>query len=143
MAVANLHETWITYKSRANQLQKEISEYQLQKNLATYSQADVQSLLSSEKHAIRDYFKGIYEEDPELQEKYIDYTKIPDFEDQINRITAEFQEKIDELTAWETIIDTQITTASAELEEVNAYMESIKSMLSSNIQEDFNFGLNG
>ena len=28
------------------------------------------------------------------------------------------------------------------LEEVNAYMESLKSSLSSNIQEDFNFGLN-
>ena len=78
----------------------------------------------------------------ELQEKYLDYTKIPDFEDQINRITAEFQEKIDELTAWETIIDSQITTASAEYEEVKANMESVKSMLSTNIQEDFNFGLN-
>ena len=142
MAIANLHETWLTYKTRASQLQLEISEYQLQKNLATYSQADVQSLLSSEKHSVRDYFKGLYEADPELQEKYLDYTKIPDFEEQINKITAEFQEKLDELTAWETILDTQITTASTEYEEVKAYMESTKNMLSSNVQEDFNFGLN-
>ena len=50
---------------------------------------------------------------------------------------------MDELTAWETQVDAQITTDSAELEEVNAYMESLKSMLSSNIQEDFNYSLNG
>ena len=143
MAIANLHETWITHKLRVSQLQLEISEFQLQKNLAAYSQADVQSLLSSEKHAVRDYFKGIYEGDSELQDKYLDYTKIPEFEEEIDKITAKFQEQLDELTAWETAVDTQITTASAELEEVKAYMASMKEMLSSNVQEDFNFGLNG
>ena len=40
-----------------------------------------------------------------------------------------------------TVVDAQITTASAELEEVNAYMESLQSMLSSNIQEDFDYSL--
>ena len=53
-----------------------------------------------------------------------------------------YQDQFDELTAWETAIDAQITTDSAELQEVNAYMESMKTMLSSNIQEDFNYGLN-
>ena len=72
---------------------------------------------------------------------YLDYTKIEDFEDQIDRITAEFQDQLDELTAWETAIDAQITTDSAELEEINAYIESYKSMLSTNIQNDFNYGL--
>ena len=48
---------------------------------------------------------------------------------------------MDELSTWETQLDAQITTASAELEEINAYTESMKSMLSSNIQEDFNYGL--
>ena len=58
-------------------------------------------------------------------------------------MSAEFQDQLDALTAWETEIDSQITTNSAELEEVNAYIESYKQMLTSNIQEDFNFGLNG
>lgn len=142
MAIANLHETIQSGIMRRAQLQLEISELQAQKTLATYSQADLQSLLSSEKHSIRDYFKNLYNGDEELQAQYLDYTQIPDFEDQIDKITAEFQEQLDEMTAWETAIDAQITTNSAELEEVNAYMESYKSMLSSNIQEDFNFGLN-
>ena len=51
-----------------------------------------------------------------------------------------FQENLDDLTAWETAIDAHITTNSAELEEINAYIESYKSMLSTNIQEDFNYG---
>ena len=81
MAIANLHETLLTYTMRKNQLNLEITEFQSQKSLAVASQADVQSLLSSGKHSIRDYFKNLYENDPELQAKYKDYTEIPDFED--------------------------------------------------------------
>ena len=142
MAIANLHETLLSYKIRQNELNLQITEWQAQKTLATYSQADAQSLLSAEKHEVRDYFKGLFEDDEELQAKYIDYTEIPDFEEQIDKIVAEFQEQLDELTAWETNIDAQITTNSAELQEENAYYDSLKSMLTSNIQEDFNFGLN-
>ncbi len=142
MAIANLNETLLSYKLRRNELNLEITQLQNQKTLATYSQADAQSLKNAQDRANRSYFKGLFEDDPELQEKYTDYTEIPDFEDEVNRITAQFQDQLDELTAWETAIDAQITTDSAELEEINAYMESAKSMLSSNIQEDFNYGLN-
>lgn len=142
MAIANLHETLLTYKLRRNELNLEIAQFQTQKTLATYSQADAHSLKSCKERSVRAYFKEMYENDPALKEKYTDYTQIPDFEEEIDKITAQNQDMIDELTAWETALDSQMTTASAELEEVNAYMESIKSMLSSNIQEDFNYGLN-
>lgn len=143
MAIANLHETLQFYTLEKNRLNLEITVLQGQKTLGIASQADEQSLLSSGKHSVRDYFKNLYENDEELQAQYKDYTQIPDFEDEIDKLTAQYQDKLDELTAWETSIDSQITTDSAELEEVNAYRESIKSMLSSNIQEDFNYGLNG
>lgn len=143
MAIANLHETLQFYTLEKNRLNLEITVLQGQKTLGIASQADEQSLLSSGKHSVRDYFKNLYENDEELQAQYKDYTQIPDFEEEIDKLTAQYQDKLDELTAWETSIDSQITTDSAELEEVNAYRESIKSMLSSNIQEDFNYGLNG
>ena len=142
MAIANLHEIIQSSIARRNKLNLEISQFQAQKTLATYSQADAQSLLSAEKHSVRDYFKNLYESDETLREQYADYTEIPDFEEEIDRITAEFQDQLEELTAWETVIDQQITTASAELEEVKVYIDSYKQMLSSNIQEDFNYGLN-
>ena len=141
MAVANLHETLLTYKLRLNKLNVDISNYQSQKANATYAQADVQTLKSAEARSIRNHYKELFEEDPELQEKYKDYTEIPDFEDEIDKMTAKFQDEFDRLTAWETVIDNQITTASAEIEEVTAYMESLKSMLSSNIQSDFDYSL--
>ena len=143
MAIANLHETLQTYKLRRNFLNLEISQLQSQKTLGTYSQADVQSLKSAETRSIRNHFKELFENDPSLQEKYTDYTEMPDFEAEIDKLTAKYQDQFDELTAWETAIDSQITTDSAELEEVKTYMESLKSMLTSNSQEDFNFGLNG
>ena len=143
MAIANLHEMIQASILRRNQLNLELTELQNQKSLAIYQQADLQSLLSAEKHSVRDYFKSLYEGDETLQEEYLDYTEIPDFEEEIDRITARFQDQLDELTAWETVIDAQITTNSAELQEVEAYLSSYKEMLSSNISEDFNFGLNG
>ena len=143
MAIANLHETLLSYKLRRNQLNLEITQLQSQKSLGTYSQADVQSLKSAETRALRNKYKDQFNADAALQEKYTDYTEMPDFEAELDKLTAKYQDEFDQLTAWDTNIDTQITTNSAELEEVNAYMESIKSMLSSNIQEDFNYSLNG
>ena len=143
MAEATLHLTVQAHIQRRNELQKLISELQTTKSLAIYSQTDEQSLLSSEKHAVRDYFKGMWDKDPELQETYDSYTEIPDFEEEIDRIVALHQEKIQELAAWELNVDNQITTASTELEEVKAYLDSYKQMLSSNINEDFDYGLGG
>ena len=142
MAIANLHETLLSYTLRKNQLNLEISELQTQKTLAAYSQGDVRSIRAQDEQEIRDFYKALYEGDEEYQGKYKDYTQIPDFEAEMDKIAAIYQDQLDELTAWETQIDAQITTNSAELEEINAYTESMKSMLSSNIQEDFKFGLN-
>ena len=143
MAIANLHETLLNYTLRRNQLNLEITELQSQKTLALYAQADEASLKNAKERECKDYFKNLYDNDPDIRELYKAYDEIPDFEDEIDKIKAEYTEKLAELTAWETEIDTQITTNSAELEEVNAYMESIKSMLTNNIQSDFNYGLNG
>ena len=141
MAIANLHETLLSYTLRKNQLNLEISEYQTQKTLAAYKQADTRSIKAQDEQEIRDFYKALYEGDEEYNGKYKDYTEIPDFEAEIDKIAALYQDQMDELSTWETQLDAQITTASAELEEINAYTESMKSMLSSNIQEDFNYGL--
>lgn len=141
MAIANLHETLLCYTLRKNQLNLEISEYQTQKTLAAYKQADTRSIKAQDEQEIRDFYKALYEGDEEYNGKYKDYTEIPDFEAEIDKIAALYQDQMDELSTWETQLDAQITTASAELEEINAYTESMKSMLSSNIQEDFNYGL--
>ena len=142
MAIANLHETLLSYTLRKNQLQVEITNYQAQKTLAAYSQADANHIKAEDEEEVRQYFRSLYNNDPEYKGKYSDYTEIPDFEEEIDKITARYNDELAELTAWETAIDAQIETASAELEEIKAYQESMKSMLSSNIQEDFKYGLN-
>lgn len=142
MAIANLHETLLMYTARKNALNEQITEYQSQKSLALLQQADVNSVLAKGKQDIRNTFKALYESDPDLQAKYKDYTEIPDFDDEIEKLTAKYNDDLEEVSAWETQLDAQITTASAELQEVQAYQESIKSMLQSNISEDFNYSLN-
>lgn len=143
MAIANLHETLLSYTMRKNQLNLEITQLQSQKTLVMRAQGDASSLQNARKNELRDQYKALFEEDPELQVKYTDYTEIPEFEKEMEAITAEIQSELDELTNWETELDAQITTNSTELEEITAYTDSLKSMLQSNISEDFNFGLNG
>ncbi len=142
MAIANLHETLLSYTLRKNQLNLEISQLQSQKQLALYSQADFSHIQAQDEQELRDFYKALYEGDADYQGKYKDYTQIPEFEAELNKIAAKYQDEMDQIAVWENQLDAQITTNSAEMEEVNAYMESIKSMLSSNIQEDFKFGLN-
>ena len=96
---------------------------------------------NAETRSIRNYFKDLYSDDAELQELYVDYTEIPDFEEQLEIINAKFQEQLDDLAAWETNLDNQVTVLSTELEEVKAYKDSVKSNLSANISNDFSFGL--
>lgn len=141
MAIANLHETLLTYTLRKQALQSEIESLSSMKLLAAGSQADEQLLLSAKKREVRDYYKGMFDADPELQAEYKHYDDIPDFEEAIERVTEEYNAKLAELTAWEEQLDMQITTDSTEMEEIKAYEESLKSMLSSNIQSDFNYGL--
>lgn len=143
MAEANLMLTIQQSIERRNQLQLDISNFHAQKNLAAYAQADTNSILSSEKAAIRDKFKNLYNNSPELQEEYTDYTEITEYEEEIDKITAQIQDELERLSAWETSIDAQITTSSAELEEINAYLQSYQQMMTSNIQEDYNFGIGG
>ena len=143
MAIANLHETLLTYTMRKNALSVEISELQSQKTLAAYQQADANSIKAQDEDEIRQFYRALYDSDEEYSGKYKDYTEIPDFEEEMDKIAAKYNDQLAEITSWETALDAQITTDSAELEEVNAYMESMKSMLSSNIQGDFNYGLNG
>ena len=142
MAIANLHETLLSYTIRKNELNLENTKLQSHKTLVMRAQGDAQSLLNARKNELRDVYKALYESDEELQVNYTDFTEIPDFEKEMEAITAEIQEQLDDLTNWETEIDAQITTNSTEIEEITAYMESFKSMLSNNIQEDFQFGLN-
>ena len=142
MAEANLQETLLTYTLRANYLQTEISNLQSQKSLLLYSQADIQDIKGQEEQAIREMYRAMYSDDPSIKEKYVDYTEIPDFEEAMDKIAAKYEEEMAQLTADETHIDDQITTNDTELAEINAYKESIKQMLQSNIQEDYNYGLN-
>jgi len=142
MAIANLHESRNWYTLRKNALTVEISSLQSQKTLAAYSQADNHAIKAKDEEEIRKFYKALYDSDEEYQGKYKDYTQIPDFEAEMDKIAAKYNDELAELTAWETAIDAQIATDSAELQEVDALLNSMKSMLSSNIQEDFSFGNN-
>ena len=61
----------------------------------------------------------------------------------MDKITAQFQAELDELTAKETEIDNDIRTTSTQLTEVKAYLEANKNRLTQNITDDFNFGGGG
>ena len=141
MAISNITGELLTITAKINYLNDHILQLQSQKSLSLYSQQDLASLKLSEISEAKRYFKDLWQGDTDLQEDYTSYTEIPDFEEQIDIITAKYQEKMEELTAWETIIDQDITTSSGELEEAKVWRDSYKTILTSNIQSDFAFGL--
>ena len=143
MAVATLHNLLLSYKIRLNQINLELSNLQGRKKIATAQSAEEQSILSWNKAELRNKYKDMFASDEELQELYTDYTDIPDFEEDLDRILAESTVRLDEISDWEEAINAQITTLSTEEEEIKAYMESVKSMEQSNIQEDYRYGLGG
>ena len=136
-----LHEIIQASIVRRAQLQLDISLLQNQKSAAMFEQGEVQSLMASEKSAIRDKFKKLFEETPEYQDRYLDYTEIPEFEAELDKVLAKYNEQLEELAAWETLLSNQITVKDTELQELNAYIDSYKEMLKSNIKDDFDFGL--
>lgn len=141
MAIANLSEIIQSSILRRNQLQFEVSELSTQKQLLALSQGDTNSALSSAKSALREQFKEMFDTDSDLRCEYTDYTEIPEFQEELDKLTARFQDELEQLAAQETAIDAQITTNSTELTEINAYLQQYKQYMTSNIQEDFNFGL--
>ena len=142
MAIAGLHLNLLELTQRQAELQDEITHLQSQKNISLFSQKDNSTLQYHEVSDARRFYKEMLANDVDLQEEYNSYEDMPEYKEMIDMINAKYQEQLEEITAWETIIDNQITTASAELEEVKAWEESYRTMLTSNIQSDFNFGLN-
>ena len=141
MAIANLSEIIQSSILRRNQLQFEVSELSTQKQLLALSQGDTNSALSSAKSALREQFKEMFDTNSDLRCEYTDYTEIPEFQEELDKLTARFEDELEQLAAQETAIDGQITTNSTELTEINAYLQQYKQYMTSNIQEDFNFGL--
>ena len=138
--IANLQETWNMLTLRASDLTFHMQSLQTQQLEMTASRGDEYDLKSCREAAVRNRFKAMFDTDPALQEQYSKYNDIPEFEEEINKIQAEFDKKIAELTYWETQLNNQITVDSTELEEINATKDSFKAMLSSNIQESFTYG---
>ena len=144
MAYVNAQETLLFYTQEKARITLRISELQGQKSLAIYEQTDCQGLLNARKGEVRSTYAELWNEKEEYWTEecdYTDYTEIPGYEEELEKITATIQEQLDELNAWEVMIDNEITTESTRLEQIKAYESFFKSTVTSNIQNDLNFGL--
>ena len=47
---------------------------------------------------LRNKYKDQFNADAALQEKYTDYTEMPDFEAELDKLTAKYQDEFDQLT---------------------------------------------
>ena len=70
---------------------------------------------------------------------YVDYTEIPEYTEEVEYIDCYYEAEVADMTAWESQLENQITTLSTELQEINSYMDSYKTMLSDNIKNDYNY----
>ncbi|MCQ2739173.1 MAG: hypothetical protein MJ237_02970 [bacterium] len=143
MAIANLHQTLLFCTTEKNDLLNEIEHLTTQKSFMLDVAANDSRLLTAEKSALNSKFRKIFENSEEYQEDYQSYTEIPEFEVALDKILAEITEHQQETAMAETVFDEQITTCDTEIKEIEAYEESFKSQLTSNISKDFNLSLGG
>ena len=139
--VANLLETLHSYVLRKNALQCEIMENQALKACAVAETANNNSILSAGKAELRARFKKLYKENPNEYPDINSYEEIPEFKEQMDKLTAQIQEQLDEIAAWETQLNNEQTQMSTEMAEIDAYMDSFKQMLQQNITDKFNLSL--
>ena len=141
MAVANLSQIIQSYIMQRNRINLELTNYSTQKTLSTAQTSDLAAWKNARYTAIKTEYKNIFSK-PGYKDKYDDYTEMPEYQDEISYVDSYYEAKIEDLTAWETQLDNQITTMNTELSEITSYIDSFKQMLSSNIKVDYNYGLN-
>ncbi|MBQ6515649.1 hypothetical protein IJI31_00560 [bacterium] len=148
MAESNLQLCIQSYIIRRNEINNLLSDLADQKMLISYQQLRNTTKANAAKSALRQQWSEKWNEQFDrasdqdaFMEKYGDYSAMEGYKTSLESLNAELAKLEEELTAKENHIDNQVTTNSTELTEVNAYMESYKSMLKSNIGNDFKYGL--
>lgn len=139
MAEAVLNETLLSYVHRRNQINTQIVQYQNRKTLAASGTADLSDWKTAKYQNLRAEFKNIWSISYKDNNSYVSYSEIPEYKDEVTYVDCYYEGEMEEMTAWETSLDNQITALSTELQEINAFMESYKTMLSSNIKNDYNY----
>lgn len=144
MAVASLNEIIQSYIRRRNAINLDLTNYSNQKTLSTSQTADLAGWKNTRYQAIRTEYKNIFSMTYKNNEKYtyVDYSELPEYQDEISYVDSYYEARMEDLTAWETQLDSQITTINTELSEINSYIDSFKQMVSSNIKVDYNYGTN-
>lgn len=144
MAIASLNELIQSYIMRRNSINLDLTNYSSQKTLATAETSGLASWKASRNQALRVEYKNIFSTTYKDNDKYtyVDYSELPEYQDEVSYVDSYYEAKTEDLTAWETQLDNQITTINTELSEINSYIDSFKQMLSSNIKNDYNYGTN-
>lgn len=142
MAIASLNEIIQSYIMRRNSINLDLTNYSSQKTLASSETVGLATWKNARRQAITSEYKNIfstsYKDNPAYT--YVDYTELQDYQDEIDYVESFYMAKEEDLTAWETQLDNQITTINTELNEINSYIDSFKQMVSSNIKVDYNYG---
>ena len=140
MAEAALNETLLSYVHRKNQINTQITQYQNSKTLASAETADLAEWKTAKYSALRTSCRNIFSVSyMDSTYSYVDYTEIPEYTEEVEYIDCFYEAEVADMTAWERQIENHITTWSTELNEINAFMDSFKTMLSDNIKNDFNY----
>lgn len=140
MSEAILNETLLSYVHRRNQINTQITQFQNSKTVAAAETADLAEWKTSKYQNLRIKYKSIFSTTyKDTTFGFADYTELPEYQEEIEYIDCFYEAEVEDMTAWETQIENQITTLSVELQEINSYMDSYKTMLSENIKNDYNY----
>ena len=121
MAIASLNELIQSYIMRRNSINLDLTNYSSQKTLATGETSNLAGWKTARYQALRAEYKNIFTTNYKDNDKYtyVDYSELPEYQDEVSYVDSYYQAKTEDLAVWETQLDNQITTINTELSEIN------------------------
>ena len=104
MAIASLNEIIQSYIMRRNAINLDLTNYSTQKTMSSSRQSDLAGWKNARYNAIRTEYKNIFSTTYKDNDKYsyVDYTQIPEYQDEVDYVESYYEARIEDLTAWET-----------------------------------------
>ena len=141
MAFVGKFDQLLFVQERLSQISLDVAKASSAETDAIANQKEVQRLKGCEERELREAYRAEYEDNiEEYDGKYSDYTELPDFENELQSISAIFDDQLEVYAYWENVNHTEVITSTAEQQRLKLDEERLQQELSSDIQNDMNYG---
>lgn len=119
-------------------IQATVDFYTMQEAELTNQMTDIMTALTRASKQTSEIAQQTEQEKVAAKDQYGSGTE--EYQDAVSDIQNDYQLKLAQITSWESELETKKDALETELKATTSYKESFKSVLKTNIQNDFKYG---